>query len=141
MANAKKIPLTPVDFIPLSELAKLASSKPNVLRKHRVAGWLAEGKAHKDPRGRWWVDPAVLPSIKPVASRVAHSAAPPATPALGEALAPEEIRELLRPGLPGEANNEDHLWAAISHLLKVRPTPWETIGELVRLASAGRDTN
>lgn len=82
--RTKNVPkLTPDNYIPLPELAKLANSKSNVLRKHRVAGWLAAGQAHKDPTGRWWIDPAVLPTVKPVQSRVAHSPVPPAAEETG----------------------------------------------------------
>jgi hypothetical protein len=150
--------LTPEHYIPLPQLAKLAASKPNVLRKHRVAGWLAAGLAHKDPKGNWWVDPAVLPTVKPVRSaakagggesgvgRVAHSPVPPASsdpsslemtmrtasPETAVAgLSPNEVHELL--DRVGTA--EVCLAAALSNLLELDPIPWDVV---LKLAGMGK---
>lgn len=73
MRKNNRIRLTPAHFIPLAEIARLARSKTNCLRKHRVCDWRDRGLAHKDRSGHWWVDPKVLQSVKPVRSRLPRS--------------------------------------------------------------------
>lgn len=150
MSRRKK--MTPEHFIPLAELARMARSKANVLRKHRVGKWLAAGLAHKDPAGMWWVDPDLLPTVKAVRSRVQGSeleAEKPDVAAIESALSDvsasnaitaqlvelsaEEVRELLK---PLEGRDPTRIAAAMINLLALERVPWEVVIELGRIGQA-----
>ena len=144
--SKKSLPLTPDHFIPLREAALLAGSKPNVLRKHRVAKWLAEGLAHKDPAGAWWVDPAVIPAIKPIRPRGLVPSGDPVprhSGHSGDEVSPEEAHALLeamdqdeRPAVPEvtPTQSEGHAAVAVMNLAAMRPVPWELIAKLTQWA-------
>lgn len=132
--------LTPEHYISLREAAKLAHSKPNVLRKHRVAGWKSNRLAMKDRKGSWWVDPKVINTIKAIKPRPAKPAPDPASPESTVRSTPpeltmpvvsaEEMDALLIP--PTAAHLEQLVAIAIRRVLRVPPIDWKLVSGLVR---------
>jgi hypothetical protein len=116
----------PEDWLPLAAIARAAGTKPNVLRKHRVAGWQERGMAAKDAAGNWWASPAALDTFGPATSPTSAAVPDAAVQALA-ALAPE--------GGPPPRESEGHVATAVRSLLSLRPIPWALV---TKLCSMGR---
>lgn len=137
----------PAEFITLAAAAKLSQAKANVLRKHRTPKWLAAGLARKDSKGEWWVNPAVVATIRPTKTRVAQTPALPSAHALPIANCQLPIGSVPIGSVPSigsrqsaignsvvDPANEPQVIDTIAVLLCRRPVPWSVIAQLAHMA-------